>query len=96
MGFDNMEIPRIYEAEPDEVASAVLRERELNETLCYLERAISRIASREAPSRWQSSHAGPRRSPSPTRGLGSLLHRCVTIFGTGRHTPARFTTGPSH
>jgi hypothetical protein len=95
MGFDNMEAPRIYEAEPDEIASAVLRERELNETLCYLERAISQVASREAPSRWQSSHAGPRRSPSPTRGLGSLLHRCVTVFGAGRDTDSRFTALPT-
>jgi len=96
MGSRNMETPRAYDVERDEIASAVLRERELNETLCYLDRAISQFASREAPSRWQSSHTGSHRSNSPTRGLGSVLHRCVTIFGTGRHTPARFTAGPSY
>ena len=91
-----METPRIYEVERDEIASAVVRERELNETLCYLERAISKVAVQEAPSRWQSSHAGSHRNASPARGLGSVLHRCVAIFGTGRHTPARFTAGPSY
>jgi hypothetical protein len=89
-----MDTPRPYEVERDEIASAIARERELNETLCYLERAISQVAVREAPSRWQSSHAGSHRNASPSRGLGSVLHRYVAIFGNGRHTPARFTSSP--
>jgi hypothetical protein len=96
MGSRNMETPRTYEVERDEIASAVLRERELNDALTYLERAISQFASREAPSRWQSSHTRPDRTTPSTRGLGAVLHRCAAAFRTERHPPARFTASPSH
>jgi hypothetical protein len=68
----------------------------LNDALTYLERAIGQFASREAPSRWQSSHTGSDRTTLPTRGLGAVLHRCAAAFRTERHPPARFTARLSH
>jgi hypothetical protein len=90
-----METPRAYESERDDIRAAVLRERELNEALSYLDRAISQFANQEAPSRWVASHAPPRRPAAPSRGLGSLLHRCVAVFGTGRRTESGFTALPT-
>jgi len=90
-----METPRAFESERDEIRAAVLRERELNEALSYLDRAISQFASQEAPSRWVATHSQPRRPvSSTTRGLGSVLHRCVAAFGAGRRTVSSVTASP--
>jgi hypothetical protein len=76
-----METPRDFDFERDDIRAAVLRERELNEALSYLDRAISRVASQEAPSRWVATHSQPLRRASSAQGLGSILHRCVAAFG---------------
>jgi hypothetical protein len=79
-----MEALRTYQPECDDLA-ATDRERELTEALSYLDRAISRLASQDYPSRWQSSHTLPARRAQPTLGFGSVLHRYVAAaFGTGR------------
>jgi hypothetical protein len=86
-----MEIPRDYEFERDDIRAAVLRERELNEALSYLDRVISNLASQEAPSRWLSSHTEPRRQAFPTGQLTLFVHRCVSAFRSERNARDRFT-----
>jgi hypothetical protein len=90
-----MEAPRDYELERDDIGAAVLRERELNEALSYLDRAISNFANEEAPSRWLSSHAGSHRQTSSTRQLTHFVHRCVAAFRSMRSARDRFTAVPS-
>jgi hypothetical protein len=90
-----MEPARTSDFDRDEISVAVRRERELNEALSYLDRAISRLASQEAPSRWLAAHARPRRPAPPTRSLGSVLHRYVAAaFGTGRRDTAGISASP--
>ena len=91
-----MEAPRDYEIERDDVRAAVLRERELNEALSYLNRAISQFASQQPPSRWLSSHARPPRQAFPTRQLAQFVHRCVEALRRQRSSGARFTAIPSN
>jgi hypothetical protein len=69
-----METRHTLEFEKDEVRAAVLRERELNEALCFLERAISRFATEECPSRWLSSRPQPRRRSLLARVLSPVVH----------------------
>jgi len=90
-----MDTPRAIESERDDIRAAVLRERELNEALSYLDRAISQFANQEAPSRWVATHAQPRRRAASSQGLGSLLHRCVAAFGAGRRTDSSITALPT-
>jgi hypothetical protein len=90
-----MEAPRDYQFELDDIGAAVLRERELNEALSYLDRAISNFANEEAPSRWLSSHAGSHRQASPTGQLTVFVHRCVAAFRSVRSARERFTAVPS-
>jgi hypothetical protein len=91
-----METPRVDEFERDDIGAAVLRERELNEALSYLDRAISQFASQEVPSRWLSSHAESRRQAFPTGQLSLFVHRCVTAFRPERNARARFTAVSSN
>jgi hypothetical protein len=79
-----METPRAYDFE-HEITVAVLRERELNEALSCLDRAISDFASQGYNSRWQATHSRLQRPAFPTRGLGSVIRRCVVVFRTERH-----------
>jgi hypothetical protein len=90
-----METPRNHEFERDDIGAAVLRERELNEALSYLDRAISQFANQEVPSRWLSSHSGPHRQAFPTGQLALFVHRCVAAFRTQRNARDRFTAIPS-
>jgi hypothetical protein len=90
-----METPRDYEFERDDIGAAVLRERELNEALSYLDRAISQFASQEVPSRWLSSHAGSHQQAYPTGQLGLFVHRCVAAFRSQRNARGRLTAIPS-
>jgi hypothetical protein len=69
-----MDKQHILELESDEIRAAVLRERELNEALCYLERAISRFATEECPSRWLNSRAQPRRRGLLARVLSPAMY----------------------
>jgi hypothetical protein len=90
-----MEAPRDYQLERDDIGAAVLRERELNEALSYLDRVISNLANEEAPSRWLSSHAGSHRQAPSTRQLTHFVHRCVAAFRSVRNARDRFTAVPS-
>jgi hypothetical protein len=69
-----METQHPLEMERDEIRAAAQRERELNEALCYLERAISRFATEECPSRWLSSRPQPRRRSLLARVLSPVVH----------------------
>jgi hypothetical protein len=89
-----MEAPHQREIERDDIEAAVLRERELNEALSSLDRAISQFASSEAPSRWLTSHAVAHRQAFPTRQLSLFVHRCVTAFRPGRRVAGGFNTLP--
>jgi hypothetical protein len=90
-----METLRASQPQRDDAGTAAQRERELTEALSYLDRAISRLAAQDYPSRWQSSHALSPRPAPPSRGLGSVLHRCVAAaFGTGRRAPSIASPSP--
>jgi hypothetical protein len=90
-----MEALRAYQPERDDIEVAAQRERELTEALSYLDRAISRLAAQDYPSRWQSSHTLSPRRGSPSHGFGSALHRYVAAaFGTGRRAPSIASPSP--
>lgn len=86
---------RNHEFERDDIGAAVLRERELNDALSYLDQVISKLASQEAPSRWLAAHAQPTRQAFPTGQLALFVHRCVAAFRTQRTARDRFTAVPS-
>jgi hypothetical protein len=90
-----MEAQHEHDLEGRDAVAAVLRERELNEALSYLDRAISKFASQEAPSRWLNSHAGSHRQASPTRQLAQFVQRCVVALRSVRIARDRFTAVPS-
>jgi len=75
-----MKTPRISEAELDEVEAAVIRERELNDALRYLDRAISRFATQEWPSRWSSAHCAPPRRSLQFPGLAPVMRLYAAAF----------------
>ncbi len=69
-----MDTEHTLELDKDEISAAVLRERELNEALCFLERAISRFANEECPSRWLTSRSQQRRRGLLARVLSPPVH----------------------
>jgi hypothetical protein len=76
-----MGTPLISEIERvEELEAAAIRERELNEALHYLDRAISRFANQELPSRWSSAHCRLRRQPLPFPGLAPVIRLCAAAF----------------
>jgi hypothetical protein len=75
-----METPRGHQFERDEIEAAVIRERELNEAVCYLDRAISRFATQDSPSRWLNSHRQLPARSLPTPGPASLIQLCVAAL----------------
>jgi hypothetical protein len=80
-----METTRTLELERDEIGAAVIRERELNEALSYLDRAISRFAHQNMPSRWSSAHCRtlPRKFAIPA--LEPVFRLCAAAFGIEHH-----------
>jgi hypothetical protein len=81
-----METSRSFELERDEIGAAVIRERELNEAICYLDRAISRFAHQNTPSRWSSAHCRPQVRAFPIPALEPVFRLCAAAFGIEHHS----------
>ena len=81
-----METPRVLEIERDEVGAAVVRERELNEAICCLDRAISCFAHQNTPSRWSSAHCRPQWRAFQIPSLTPVLRLCAAAFGIERQS----------
>jgi hypothetical protein len=81
-----METSRSFELERDEIGAAVIRERELNEAICYLDRAISRFALQNAPSRWSNAHLCPQRRAFSIPALEPVFRLCAAAFGIEHHS----------
>ena len=81
-----MKTPRTFEFERDEIGAAAVRERELSEALSYLDRAISRFAHQDAPSRWSSAHCRPQARAFAIPALEPVLRLCAAAFGIEHHS----------
>jgi hypothetical protein len=81
-----METTRTFEHERAEIGAAVVRERELNEALSYLDRAISRIAHQNTPSRWSSAHCPPQARAFSMPALEPVFRLCAAAFGIEHHS----------
>lgn len=80
-----METPRTFELERDEIGAAVIRERELNEAISCLDRAISRFAHQNIPSRWSSAHCRPQARAFAIPSLEPVFRLCAAAFGIDHH-----------
>jgi hypothetical protein len=81
-----METTRTFELERDEIGAAVIRERELNEALSYLDRAISRFAHQNIPSRWSNAHCRPAARTFAIPALEPVFRLCAAAFGMEHHS----------
>jgi hypothetical protein len=81
-----METSRRFELERDEIGAAVIRERELNEAICYLDRAISRFAHQNAPSRWSNAHCPAQARAFAIPALEPVFRLCAAAFGIEHHS----------